>query len=544
VADSRVVLAVIATARASLVAGVVALTATVLAAPTAAQMLNAAAVSNPDSALAVELGKIQGDSISLDGAIQTALNGGSAAALEAAALVRAAKGELRHQKGAFDPDLFGAGAREKASLPFTSPFIGTETDRTSATAGVRALLPFGTEVEASMDGAKLENNSTFSTVNPQYNAAGRISINQPLLSGFGPGTSGDLTAAKLESQAALFRYDDVMLGVRTLVEEVYWDLYAAQRDLAVQRLIRRQAEAFVTEAQARARSGLVGPEDVANARVFLASQTAFEIDFEERLDNVSDGLGSLIGRRPARGLERFLPSDEPPSDFPIEPVDSLVARAMSANHELQAQESQVAATQARAKGAKWNAYPTFNLFGSLGGLGLAGTGQSVTIDSTTYTPTESGGFGDAWSEVWNRDFPTWSAGMALSIPIGFRAGLGDYDRIRAEADRQAEALERSRRIVADNVRIGYRALLNARRRLDAAKMGVDASRDQVRIGILQYNNGRTTAFELVRLGTDLATANQRYSRVLVLTAKAAAALRFLTSGAYPGPISSGGSTTP
>jgi len=134
--------------------------------------------------------------------------------------------------------------------------------------------------------------------------------------------------------------------------------------------------------------------------------------------------------------------------------------------------------------------------------------------------------------------------MALSIPIGFRAGLGDYDRIRAEADRQAEALERSRRIVADNVRIGYRALLNARRRLDAAKMGVDASRDQVRIGILQYNNGRTTAFELVRLGTDLATANQRFSRVLVLTAKAAAALRFLTSGAYPGPISSGGSTTP
>jgi outer membrane protein TolC len=62
---------------------------------------------------------------------------------------------------------------------------------------------------------------------------------------------------------------------------------------------------------------------------------------------------------------------------------------------------------------------------------------------------------------------------------------------------------------------------------------VDASLEQVRIGLIEYRNGRTTAFELVRLGADLAAAQQRYSQALVRGAKAAARLRHLTYGAYP-----------
>ncbi|HET7497986.1 MAG TPA: hypothetical protein VFM00_06775, partial [Candidatus Eisenbacteria bacterium] len=70
-------------------------------------------------------------------------------------------------------------------------------------------------------------------------------------------------------------------------------------------------------------------------------------------------------------------------------------------------------------------------------------------------------------------------------------------------------------------------------RLDAARRGVAASIEQVRIGVLEYNYGRTTAFELSRLSADLAAAQQRYSQALVRTARAAAQLRYLTSGGAP-----------
>ena len=55
----------------------------------------------------------------------------------------------------------------------------------------------------------------------------------------------------------------------------------------------------------------------------------------------------------------------------------------------------------------------------------------------------------------------------------------------------------------------------------------------MRIGRIEFQNGRTTAFELVRLGEDFAKAQRRYSEALVRTVNAVARLKQLTSGRYP-----------
>jgi outer membrane protein TolC len=57
----------------------------------------------------------------------------------------------------------------------------------------------------------------------------------------------------------------------------------------------------------------------------------------------------------------------------------------------------------------------------------------------------------------------------------------------------------------------------------------------VRIGVLEYRSGRTTAFELTRVAADLATAQQRFSQALVRTAKAHADLKRLTSEGLSAP---------
>jgi outer membrane protein TolC len=91
------------------------------------------------------------------------------------------------------------------------------------------------------------------------------------------------------------------------------------------------------------------------------------------------------------------------------------------------------------------------------------------------------------------------------------------------------------RTLEEEVRGSCRELFNGQRRMKAAKEGVNAAQEQVRIGLIEFQNGRTTAFELVRLGADFAVAQQRYSQALVRSAKAAANLRQLTSGAYSFP---------
>ena len=486
--------------------------------------------TSPDSAIVMTLREIQGDPLDLDAAMAWALENATDV-LRARAVRDAAQGEVRREKGAFDPEIFADIERSGDDQSTASPFAGAdvlETEETSVTAGTRITLPFGTELEASLETTRLETNSAFAALNPEHRTIGRLEVRQPILKGFGPAARSGLTESERRFESAHALYDDAVLGVRADVESGYWELYAAERDLAVRILIVDRAGALLEQARLKADAGLVGPNQVANAKVFLAEQRLALIDQEERLDGISDQLASLLGRHPESGT-RFHAADEPPADFVVEPFDSLTARALRRNHKLQSARDDLRAAHAVARGAAWNAYPTLDLVGSVGGNGLSGAGRDVVFGSDTLRTGIDGGFGDTWDQVLNRDFPTWSVGLVLSVPIGFREGRGERDRLRAEALRARHDLLAMQRQLEEDVRAAHRELLHGSRRLGVAREGLEAALEQVRIGLIEYENGRTTAFEVVRLGADLTAAQQRLSEALVRTARAAARLRYLTA---------------
>ena len=491
----------------------------------------------PDSSMAQILADLGGEPLALAEAIAVALEQATAARIAAAELA-AARGAVRSEQGAFDPELFGEAQWSGADTPSTSPFLGVdvlETEQQDIAAGIRMSLPLGTELTASLNTARQTTNSAFDLLSPKHETAGALSLRQPLLKGFGPSANEDLAYARQNYEAAHERYAGALLAVRTAVEAVYWELYTAERDYAVARLIRDRAEAFLDEAKLRAQAGLVGPNQVANARVFLAEQEQVVLDREEQLDRISDRLVTLLGQRPQGGLLRYRPLDEPPGEFPAIDQDALVAVALRDNHDLLALTRGVEALRARERAARWNRLPTLDVYGSLGGTGLSGTPRPVVFPGSTDTlrTTISGGFGDSWTQVRNRDYPSWNVGFVFALPIGNRGDSGEHERRRAEVLRAEQQLEAARRSLDEQVRAQHRELTRGSRRLEIAAMGVDASNEQVRIGLLEYKNGRTTAFEVVRLAADLAAAQQRYSRALVRTARAAAELRRLTADWYP-----------
>lgn len=504
--------------------------------PVAAQVDDGPPVAVADSALAAKLAQIQGTPLRLDEALEAA-RVHSTALREAEAAWVAARAAVRRERGGFDPELFANMERAHAETPTASPFSGAdvlETERTAGSVGARLTLPLGTEFEAALNTTHLSTNSTFATLDPQIDANGEIRVRQPLLAGFGAIATVDLRAAEQQEIAAQALYEDARLAVLSQVRSSYWDVYAAERDLAVLELIVEQAEILLRDARARAGAGLVGPNEVANAQVFLAQQRLAALDGRERLDAVSDRLARIIGARPADGHARFHPADEPPRSFELPEVDALLAASMEASLPLRAARARVDELDRRARAAGWSALPALDLLGSLGGAGLSGEGQDVVFGDQTFTNDTDGGVGDAWSQVFGGDFPAWSVGFELTLPLGQRSGRAERDRLRAEAERSRQQLESQTRALEERLRAGHRTLAHGRERLELAAEGVTASQEQVRIGIIEYRNGRSTAFELVRLNADLAEAQRRYSDALVRTAKAVADLQQLSSGAYEG----------
>ncbi len=489
---------------------------------------------NPDSALQKVLTNLEGAGLSLAQAREYARkNATSVRSAEANYLT--ASGVLRRERGYFDPELFFNLNYEDIQAPTASFFAGADvlaTKQTTSQTGLRLKLPVGTQIELSVNTTSLKTNSQFAFLNPEYDAFGSLSFRQPLLKGFMASGRKDLTHAELQYEAAKARYDQTTLAVDSEVEQLYWGLYAAERNYAVQVVTRDRAKAFLREAELKKKAGLVGPGDVANAKTFLAQQELLFIDRKEQLDDQSDQLAALIGKRPENEYVRFKAVDDPPSNFPVEPIEEILNKVLENNLKLKAAQKDVDASNSLVKAAKWAALPSVDLVGSLSSNGIGGDSQDVIFGGDTLRSTSGGSFGDVLNQVFKRKFPGWSVGVELSVPIGFRPGLGEKDRLEAEVLSAKERYIELSRSLEQQVRSAHRQLSDGNDRLKVASDGVAAAQEQVRIGMIEFKNGRITVFELVRLSEDFATAQQRYSDALVKTVKAAAELKQLSSGFY------------
>jgi outer membrane protein TolC len=497
---------------------------------------NSVLAASPDSALTAAIESLPGERLLLDDAVARAA-GQATEARVAEAQLEAATQAVRREKGAFDPELFGSGDWYGADTPSASLFAGADvlqTETSDFEAGARMRLQLGTELTASINSLRTTTNSDFSSLNPEYQAFGALTLRQPLLKGFGPSAHSDLAFAESNLDGANARYDGAVLAVRAEVESVYWELYAAERNHAVTKLIRDRAAAFHDDAKLRAKAGMIGPSAVANAEFFLTEAEQAMLDTEEQMDRFSDRLASLMGRRPTE--IRYRAWDEPPREFRQVDQDTLVAVVMRRNPDLDILRSVAESIRALEHGAVWDARPTLDVFGGLGGNGLSGVAQDVYfLGSPDPVRTDvDGNRGNSVSQAVGRDYPTWNVGFVFAIPIGNREGKGERDRLRAQIVRAEQDLLAGQRRLEEDVRAQHRELQRGNKRLEIATRGVAASIKQVEIGMLEYSNGRTTAFEVVRLAADLATAQQRYSDALVRTARAAAVLRQLTGGWYPG----------
>jgi outer membrane protein TolC len=267
---------------------------------------------------------------------------------------------------------------------------------------------------------------------------------------------------------------------------------------------------------------------VSTARTFLAEQESALLEAYLRTTIASDFLGQVIGTRPAVG-SIFSCRDEPGDPAPVEPQDVVLARAYEANPTLNAARSDSAAAYHRAREAAWNAWPTLEAFGGYGASGLAGTGRQVVFGTDTLGTVYDTGFNEAWRQVTNGDYPDWNVGLRLVMPIGWRAERGNREVQAANYDRAREALRASQLALETRVLAAHRESEIAVRDRETVRQLVAAAEEQARIALLEYQSGRTTAYDLVNQEADLASARLRETEVRVRIMRAATELRRLTT---------------
>jgi outer membrane protein TolC len=194
----------------------------------------------------------------------------------------------------------------------------------------------------------------------------------------------------------------------------------------------------------------------------------------------------------------------PPSDN-IRPVPELVSQALANRTEIATARINIESNQMNLVGIKNSLKPTLQAFAELTNNGLSGqlTPFGATQPGFDYL---AGGYGNVLEQIARRNFPNYSAGISLNIPLRNRAAQSDYATSLLELRQNQLNLRKNMNQVTVDVQNAVIGLQQARVRYDSASKARELQEQTLAADQRRNALGAATVFQVVQDQRDLATS--------------------------------------
>jgi outer membrane protein len=186
-------------------------------------------------------------------------------------------------------------------------------------------------------------------------------------------------------------------------------------------------------------------------------------------------------------------------------LDGLVADAVKNRVEVQQARINLDSNKLNLVGIKSSLKPSLQAFAELTNNGLAGPLTPGTVTGGVPIPF-IGGYGTLLSQIAGRDYPNYSAGISLNIPLRNRAAQADYATSVVEIRQNELTLQRQINQVRVDVQNAVIGLQQARARYDASVQGRILSQQTFDADKKKYELGAGTPYQVVQDERDLASA--------------------------------------
>jgi outer membrane protein TolC len=426
-----------------------------------------ARAQEPGTVLALDTGPV----LTLDDAIRLALQRNKN--LKVVAYERPiARADLLIARGKFDPSLvFTRTAEQNYADATTSPPPLIETIKTDITSiGIQGTSPIGTLF--SITGNSVNNRYMYSGYANNIQTFGGFNVTQPLLKGFG--FAANLVQVRIaKAQRAISDYDYLGSAITTVTNVVlaYSNLQLAHDALASAVKSRALAQSSLADNQKSYRIGSVSQSDLITARSFEASLEESVIVADRSVHDAENALRELVGEETFfedKPLFRLVPVDPP--EVTIDRRADL-ARALRLRPDYQAARLGIVQRRATEAAANNGLLPEVDF---VGGYGYNGLGSTLASSRQMV--------GDGLN-------PSFSAGVAVTIPLTFAVGRGTARDARLRREQSEADLRRFEADIAINVATTEGQIEAARKRVVAdraayalAQQALDAEEKKKRAG--------------------------------------------------------------
>lgn len=432
---------------------------------------------------------------------------------------------IQAARGAFDVRFNVAPSVTQSTTAPSNPFFAGPNyspivqNQQQATAGVAGQLPEGTQYALTVGDARVSSNSIFNGFDPYYTPTLSFDITQPLLKNAGQNAAKNaLQLAVLGSDASRAQTLANVSQTIAQVQDAYWDLVAAWRNVAIQEEALHEAVLQYGSTQRMAKQGVAANVDVVESQEQVAT---FQDDVYSALQNVSalqNQLKSLVVDDPGDPIwQANLVPTSPVLQLPPAPtLAALVASAMAQRPEVrQAIDMQKEAAQ-NVKFARNQTLPQVDLKLGYANNSWAGTPANAATfagfggGAAPTTPAYLvGGNGQGWNNLWANKFPTYSAGIVFTTPLGNNTAKAQL----------AIAQEQQRQAAIQNAGVAQRILVESRNalqtyesalsRLQAARVAASTAAAVSASEQRKFRNGASTTFLVLQRQVELAQARGR-----------------------------------
>lgn len=379
----------------------------------------------------------------------------------------------------------------------------------------------GTQYAAGIQQERTANNTGLNTFNPYYLASLNLSVTQPLLRNFG------MNAAKHQYKLSIVNQDSTdaqalvdASNTISQVENAYWNLVSAWRNVAIQEQALKDAVAQQGSNVRLARHGAAAPIDAVESSTQVAQFQDQVFSALQTVSELQNDLKALIVTDPADPIwmANLVPTSSVLQLPSASDLNTIIAVANQNRPEVRQAKDKLDQAAIDRAYARNQSLPQADLSAQYQSNGFAGLLQPQPPFLTTICgfqacptppPHTQGAMAYAYHNLWANIFPTLNLNFTVSFPLqnDFANGLKGQ---AAEEEYQAHVLTEG---VAERISFEARNALqtyeSALSRLNAARQGREAAEQVYASEQRKFKNGSSTTFLVLQRQDELNQARLR-----------------------------------
>lgn len=396
------------------------------------------------------------------------------------------------------------------------------SDQFSTSSGVEQLLPWGGRYSIGWDSARSTTNNFFSNFNPQLRSSLSLNYTQPLLRGFSIDTTRQqILISRTNRDIADVAVRQTLMTTERAVRNAYWDLAFAIASLAVQRQSLELAQESLRNTNARIEIGTTPPIDRVEAEAEVAQRQEAVILAEAQIAAAEDTLRTLVFNpsMPDFWAIRIEPTDLPPFEPVTVDVEAAVRNALARRSDLEQSRKSLEANDVSIRFLRNQTLPDVTARVDYGLSGLGGT-QFLRAPSTGLNPGEIVGenrrsFGSVLNDLLTNDFPTWTASVNISYPLGTSPQEANLARARLQHSRTQAQIRNQELQVATQVRQATRSVLTNQQRVQTTRASRELAERRLEAEQRKFAAGTSTSFIVFQAQRDLALSRNNELRAIL-----------------------------